>query len=59
MDEGGTELLAAVARVVGALDEIGVDYLVGGSLARTSFTFLLSGPFHKFAHVFSGGQRWH
>ena len=19
----------------------------------------LSGPFHKFAHVFSGGQRWH
>ena len=31
MNEGETELLAAVARIVGVFDELGVDYLVGGS----------------------------
>lgn len=37
MSEGETELLAAVARVVAALEVLGVDYLVGGSLASSVF----------------------
>src|SRR6266705_3406337 len=37
MNEGETELLAAVARVVGVFDELGVDYLVGGSIASSVF----------------------
>lgn len=32
-----TELLAAVARVVSAFDALGVDYLVGGSVASSVF----------------------
>jgi len=37
MSEGATELLAAVARVVAAFDALGVDYLVGGSVASSVF----------------------
>lgn len=37
MNEGRTELLAAVARVVTAFDSLGVDYLVGGSVASSVF----------------------
>ena len=37
MNEGETELLAAVARVVRVFDELGVDYLVGGSIASSVF----------------------
>ena len=34
MNEAETELLAAVAGVVRAFEKLGVDYLVGGSVAR-------------------------
>src|SRR5881398_1925882 len=37
MNEGETELLAALARVVAALEMLGVDYLVGGSIASSVF----------------------
>jgi hypothetical protein len=37
MNEGETELLAAVARVVAAFEALGVDYLVGGSVASSVF----------------------
>jgi hypothetical protein len=37
MSEGGTELLVAVARVVRAFEALGVDYLVGGSVASSVF----------------------
>ena len=37
MNEGETELLAAVARVVTAFDSLGVDYLIGGSVASSVF----------------------
>ncbi len=37
MSEADTELLAAVARVVAAFDALGVDYLVGGSVASSVF----------------------
>ena len=37
MSESDTELLAAVARVVAAFDALGVDYLVGGSVASSVF----------------------
>src|SRR5207244_12580490 len=37
MSETDTELLAAVARVVAAFEAIGVDYLVGGSVASSVF----------------------
>jgi hypothetical protein len=37
MNEQETELLAAVARVVSVFDELGVDYLVGGSIASSVF----------------------
>ena len=37
MNEGETELLAAVARIIGIFDELGVDYLVGGSIASSVF----------------------
>ncbi len=37
MNEGETELLAAVARVVRAFEVLGVDYLVGGSVASSVF----------------------
>lgn len=37
MNEGETELLAAVARVVTAFEGLGVDYLVGGSVASSVF----------------------
>ena len=37
MNEGETELLAAVARVVAAFDKLGVDYLIGGSVASSVF----------------------
>jgi hypothetical protein len=37
MNEAETELLAAVARVVRAFDVLGVDYLVGGSVASSVF----------------------
>jgi hypothetical protein len=37
MNEGETELLAAVARVVAAFEVLGVNYLVGGSLASSVF----------------------
>jgi len=37
MNESETELLAAVARVVAVFDALGVDYLVGGSLASSVF----------------------
>ena len=33
MSEADTELLAAVARVVAAFDALGVDFLIGGSVA--------------------------
>ena len=33
MNEGQTELLMAVARVVAAFDELDVEYFVGGSIA--------------------------
>lgn len=35
MDEGETELLAAMVRVVRAFDALGVDYLIGGSVASS------------------------
>lgn len=37
MNEAATELLAAVARVVAAFEALGVDYLVGGSVASSVF----------------------
>jgi len=37
MSDADTELLAAVARVVAAFEAIGVDYLVGGSVASSVF----------------------
>lgn len=37
MNEGETDLLAATARVVRAFDSLGVDYLVGGSVASSVF----------------------
>lgn len=37
MREADTELLAAVGRVVAAFEELGVDYLVGGSVASSLF----------------------
>ncbi len=37
MNEGETELLAAVARVVAAFESLGVDYLIGGSVASSVF----------------------
>src|SRR6266850_571426 len=37
MNEGQTELLMAVARVVAAFDELGVEYFVGGSIASGVF----------------------
>ena len=37
MNEGETELLAAVLRVVEAFDALGLDYLVGGSIASSVF----------------------
>lgn len=37
MNEADTELLAAVARVVTAFDALGVEYLVGGSVASSVF----------------------
>jgi hypothetical protein len=37
MNEGETELLAAVALVVQAFENIGVDYLIGGSVASSVF----------------------
>jgi hypothetical protein len=37
MNETDTELLAAVARVVTAFEALGVDYLVGGSVASSVF----------------------
>ena len=36
-EEGRTELLAALARVVEVFDALGVDYLVGGSIASSIF----------------------
>ena len=35
MSEAQSELLLAVRRVVGAFDELGIDYLIGGSLASS------------------------
>jgi hypothetical protein len=37
MNESETELLAAVARVICIFNELGVDYLVGGSIASSIF----------------------
>ncbi len=37
MNEGRTELLEAVARVVASFEELGVEYLVGGSVASSVF----------------------
>src|SRR2546428_494811 len=37
MNEGETELLAAVRQVVEAFEALGVDYLVGGSFASSVF----------------------
>ena len=37
MNESETELLLAVGRVVAAFDTLGVDYLVGGSVASSVF----------------------
>ena len=37
MNEQETELLAAVSRVVSVFYELGVDYLVGGSIASSVF----------------------
>jgi len=37
MNEGETELLATVARIIRVFDELGVDYLVGGSIASSVF----------------------
>ena len=37
MNEGETELLLAVGRVVAAFDTLGVEYLVGGSVASSVF----------------------
>jgi hypothetical protein len=37
MNEGDTELLEAVARVVVAFESLGVDYLIGGSVASSVF----------------------
>lgn len=37
MNEGGAELLLAIGRVVAAFDALGIDYLVGGSVASSVF----------------------
>src|SRR5688572_16438940 len=37
MNEGETELLAAIGRVVRVFDALGVEYLVGGSIASSLF----------------------
>ena len=37
MSEGETELLRAIARVVAVFESLGVDYLVGGSVASSVF----------------------
>lgn len=37
MNEGETELLAAVARVVSIFEELGIDYFIGGSIASSLF----------------------
>src|SRR5947208_12253260 len=37
MNGSETELLEAIARVVGAFQALGVDYLVGGSVASSVF----------------------
>jgi len=37
MGDPETELLAAVVRVVGAFDKLGIEYFVGGSLASSLF----------------------
>ena len=37
MNEGRTELLEALARVVASFEELGVEYLVGGSVASSVF----------------------
>ena len=37
MNEGETELLLAVGRVVAAFDGLGIEYLVGGSVASSVF----------------------
>ena len=37
MNEGETELLKAVGRVVTAFDALGIEYLVGGSIASSVF----------------------
>jgi hypothetical protein len=37
MNSGETELLMAVAKVVAAFDNLGVEYLVGGSIASSVF----------------------
>jgi hypothetical protein len=37
MNKGETELLAAVARVIATFDTLGVEYLVGGSIASSVF----------------------
>jgi hypothetical protein len=37
MISGQTELLRSVGRVVAAFDELGVEYLVGGSIASSVF----------------------
>jgi len=37
MNEGSPELLLALGRVVAAFDELGIEYLVGGSIASSLF----------------------
>jgi hypothetical protein len=37
MNEGQTELLRAVARVVATFGDLGIDYLIGGSVASSVF----------------------
>src|SRR5438093_2250369 len=37
MNEGQTDLLRAVGRVVAVFDALGIDYLVGGSIASSIF----------------------
>jgi hypothetical protein len=37
MNEGETELLLTVGRVVAAFDALGVEYLLGGSVASSVF----------------------
>ena len=39
MNEGETELLAAIARVVATFDKLGVDYLIGGSVASSGLAY--------------------